>query len=92
MLIPLVTVAKFCGGNHLGIKGEVPDILVNNLLHHLSIPGVHSQSLARPLTVTLVRVGLVGPGYDIASYVLDSFDDYIARCKSISIAILLMFY
>lgn len=31
-------VAKFDGGNHLVTKGEVPDILANNLLPYLSIP------------------------------------------------------
>lgn len=41
--------------------------------------GSHSISLARPLTITLGRSRLVGLGYDLASYVLDSFDDCVAR-------------
>lgn len=40
---------------------------------------IYSQSLARPLTITLVRANQFGLCFDIASYVLDSIDDCDAR-------------
>lgn len=48
--------------------------------HITNCLGFHSESLVRPLTITLVRAKWVGRGYDIASYDLDSFDDCIRKC------------
>lgn len=73
--------AEWCGRNLLATTRErwtLPSNLVF-FKHTTNCLGLHSESLARPLRITLGRASRFGLGFNVASYILDSFDDCIRK-------------
>lgn len=76
----LITATKFGGGNLSATKCE-GSLFLSTIMCYVLVTqylGIHSTSLTRPLTITLVRASQFGLNYHIASYILDSLDDCFA--------------